>query len=75
MRKTLNIILGGLIALLCGCKSQENMIRTDVMVMYGPPSFFQPKELPEEDAKQPLEESKDMEKAESSNREKIVNRR
>jgi hypothetical protein len=45
------------------------MIRTDVMVMYGPPTFFQPKELPEEDAKQPLEESKDIEKAESSNRE------
>ena len=68
MRKKINILLGALIALLCGCKSQENMIRTDVMVMYGPPTFFQPKELPKEDAKQPLEESKDIEKAEASNR-------
>ena len=43
MRKTLNILLGALIALLGGCKSQKDMPTSSerIMVMYGPPAYFQ----------------------------------
>ena len=48
MRKKINIILGALIALLCGCKTQKGVIVPDerIMVMYGPPSYFQQQEQP-----------------------------
>ena len=43
MRKKINLILGALIALLGGCKSQKNMPEQSerIMVMYGPPAYFQ----------------------------------
>ena len=43
MRKKINILLGALIALLGGCKSQEDMPTPSerIMVMYGPPAYFQ----------------------------------
>ena len=43
MRKKINILLGALIALLGGCKSQKDMpIQSEkIMVMYGPPAYFQ----------------------------------
>ena len=43
MRKTINILLGALIALLGGCKSQKDMPAPSerIMVMYGPPAYFQ----------------------------------
>ena len=43
MRKKINLILGALIALLGGCKSQKDIPAPSekIMVMYGPPSYFQ----------------------------------
>ena len=43
MRKKINILLGTLIALLGGCKSQKDMPTQSerVMVLYGPPAYFQ----------------------------------
>ncbi len=43
MRKKINILLGALIALLGGCKIQKNMPEQSerIMVMYGPPAYFQ----------------------------------
>ncbi len=43
MRKKINILLGALIALLGGCKSQKDMPTPSerIMVMYGPPAYFQ----------------------------------
>lgn len=43
MRKKINLILGALIALLGGCKSQKDMpMQSDrIMVLYGPPAYFQ----------------------------------
>ena len=43
MRKKINILLGALIALLGGCKSQKDMPTQSerVMVLYGPPAYFQ----------------------------------
>lgn len=43
MRKKINILLGALIALLGGCKSQKDMPAPNerIMVLYGPPAYFQ----------------------------------
>lgn len=42
MRKTIHIILGALIALLAGCKTQQKAVQQDrPMVMYGPPTYFE----------------------------------
>ena len=43
MRKKINLILGALIALLGGCKSQKDIpMQSDrIMVLYGPPAYFQ----------------------------------
>lgn len=42
MRRIINIILGALIALLSGCRSQQKAVENNqIMVMYGPPSYFQ----------------------------------
>lgn len=43
MRKNINLILGALIALLGGCKSQKDIpMQSDrIMVLYGPPAYFQ----------------------------------
>ena len=45
MRKKINILLGALIALLSGCKTQQLPTTQEVrpMVMYGPPAYFQEK--------------------------------
>jgi len=43
MRKKINILLGALITLLTGCKTQQEAIlpERNIMVMYGPPAYFQ----------------------------------
>lgn len=42
MRKAIHIMLGALIALLAGCKTQQKVVQKESpMVMYGPPSYFQ----------------------------------
>lgn len=42
MRRIINIILGALIALLSGCRTQQKAVENNqIMVMYGPPSYFQ----------------------------------
>ena len=43
MRKKINILLGALITLLTGCKAQQEAIlpERNIMVMYGPPAYFQ----------------------------------
>ena len=44
MRKIINLILGALIALLAGCKTQQQTVKQENrMVMYGPPAYFQEK--------------------------------
>ena len=44
MKKIINLILGTLIALLAGCKTQQQPIKQDNRtVMYGPPAYFQEK--------------------------------
>ena len=42
MRTKINILLGALIALLSGCKSQQPVIQPNerIRVLYGPPSVF-----------------------------------
>ena len=63
MRKKINIILGALIALLCGCKTQKGAIASEerIMVMYGPPSYFQQQDkqqdLPLQDPSQNTQDS------------------
>ena len=44
MRKIINLILGALIAVLAGCKTQQP-VKQDrrPTVMYGPPAYFQEK--------------------------------
>ena len=42
MRKIINLILGALIALLAGCKTQQQSVKQENRaVMYGPPAYFQ----------------------------------
>jgi hypothetical protein len=45
MRKIINLILGALIAVLAGCKTQQQPVKQDrrPTVMYGPPAYFQEK--------------------------------
>lgn len=52
MRTKINLILGTLIALLCGCKTQQAPIMQEnrPMLLYGPPSYFQiPEPTPQDD--------------------------
>ena len=51
MRKKINILLGALIALLGGCKIQKNMPEQSerIMVMYGPPAYFQQQDTQQQD--------------------------
>lgn len=46
MRTKINLILGALIALLCGCKTPQTPIMQEnrPMLLYGPPAYF---EIPE----------------------------
>lgn len=43
MRTKINLILGTLIAILSGCKTQQTPIMQEnrPMLLYGPPSYFQ----------------------------------
>lgn len=45
MRKIIHLILGALLALLAGCKTQQQPVKQDRQptVMYGPPAYFQEK--------------------------------
>lgn len=51
MRIKINIILGALITLLTGCKTQQAPIVPEnrIMVMYGPPAYFQQQEIQQND--------------------------
>ena len=51
MRKKINILLGALIALLSGCKTQQTpaVQENRIMVMYGPPAYFQQQATPPQD--------------------------
>ena len=59
MRKKINILLGALIALLGGCKSQKNMPEQSerIMVMYGPPAYFQQQAQPNDTTKNNIEQN------------------
>ena len=59
MRKKINILLGALIALLGGCKSQKNMPEQSerIMVMYGPPAYFQQQAQPNDTIKNNIEQT------------------
>ena len=44
MRKIINLLLGKLIALLAGCKTTQQPVKSENRaVMYGPPAYFQEK--------------------------------
>lgn len=51
MRKRINIILGALITLLSGCKTQKDLpVQSDrIMVLYGPPAYFQQQDTQQQD--------------------------
>ena len=59
MRKKINILLGALIALLGGCKSQKNMPEQSerIMVMYGPPAYFQQQAQPNDTTHNNIEQT------------------
>ena len=48
MRRIINILLIGLIALLSGCKAQQGAAKQEnrPTVLYGPPSMFQDSNKP-----------------------------
>ena len=58
MRKRINIILGTLIALLCGCKTQQpsKAIEVRPTVMYGPPAYFQKQAQPNDTIQNNIEQ-------------------
>ena len=60
MRKKINILLGALIALLGGCKSQKDMPTQSerIMVMYGPPAYFQQQAQPNDTTQNNIEQTK-----------------
>ena len=51
MRRKINLILGALIALLSGCKTQQapTIIEDRPTLLYGPPSYFQQQEVQPQD--------------------------
>ena len=59
MRKTLNILLGALIALLTGCKTQQTpaVQENRTMVMYGPPAYFQQQAQPNDTTQNNIEQT------------------
>lgn len=54
MRIKINVILGALITLLTGCKTQQApaVPENRIMVMYGPPAYFQQQEIQQNDTTQ-----------------------
>ena len=61
MRKKINILLGALIALLGGCKSQKDMPTQGerIMVLYGPPAYFQQQSNQQQETQQSVPTSQE----------------
>ena len=59
MRKIINLILGALIAVLAGCKTQQQPVRQDrrPTVMYGPPAYFQQQSQPNDTTQNNIEQT------------------
>ena len=58
MRKIINLILGALIALLAGCKTQQQSVKQENrMVMYGPPAYFQQQAQPNDTTQNNIEQT------------------
>jgi hypothetical protein len=55
MRIKINIILGALITLLTGCRTQQAPVVPEnrIMVMYGPPAYFQQQATQQQDTTSP----------------------
>ena len=64
MRIKINIILGALITLLTGCKTQQAPVAPEnrIMVMYGPPAYFQQQETQQNDTIQQEQITEDQSK-------------
>jgi hypothetical protein len=58
MRKIINLILGALIAVLAGCKTQQP-VKQDrrPTVMYGPPAYFQQQAQPNDTTQNNIEQT------------------
>lgn len=69
MRIKINIILGALITLLTGCKTQQAPVvpGNRIMVMYGPPAYFQQQETQQNDTIQQEQITEDQSKHKLSN--------
>lgn len=69
MRIKINIILGALITLLTGCKTQQApvVLENRIMVMYGPPAYFQQQETQQNDTIQQEQITEDQSKHKLSN--------
>ena len=69
MRIKINIILGALITLLTGCKTQQAPVVPEnrFMVMYGPPAYFQQQETQQNDTIQQEQITEDQSKHKLSN--------
>jgi hypothetical protein len=54
MRVKIHILLGALIAILSGCKTQKlpEIQKNRPMVMYGPPTYFQQQDTTQNDIEQ-----------------------
>lgn len=59
MRKIINLILGALIAVLAGCKTQQQPVKQDrrPTVMYGPPAYFQQQIQPNDTTQNNIEQT------------------
>jgi hypothetical protein len=69
MRIKINIILSALITLLTGCKTQQAPVVPEnrIMVMYGPPAYFQQQETQQNDTIQQEQITEDQSKHKLSN--------
>jgi hypothetical protein len=69
MRIKINIILGALITLLTGCRTQQAPVVPEnrIMVMYGPPAYFQQQETQQNDTIQQEQITEDQSKHKLSN--------
>ena len=59
MRKIINLILGALIAVLAGCKTQQQPVKQDrrPTVMYCPPAYFQQQAQPNDTTQNNIEQT------------------
>ena len=69
MRIKINIILGALTTLLTGCKTQQAPVVPEnrIMVMYGPPAYFQQQETQQNATIQKEQITEDQSKHKLSN--------